>query len=133
MTLRRLLAVAVAIVCLAATALALGLASAPQAEAQSEHSITFRIKSSYRYKIQVAFYSQNRSAVWPGNGQAYEIDNYRVHEYALRCRPGEKICYGGWVEGDARRYWGAGFRGQHRCSNCCYTCSGDYTQVIDLE
>ncbi len=106
--------------------------TAPSADAE-EYSVTFRIKNGYPYRIQLAFYSQNRNAVWPGGGEAYVLQNSRVHEFALRCRPGERICYGGWVEGNARRYWGVGLGNKQHCSTCCYICSGNVTQVIELE
>ena len=123
--------------CLVAAALALVsavlvAAPVPSADAQ-EYNVTFRVKNDYPYRVQMAFYSQNRNAVWPGNGQAYTLQNSRVHEFPLHCRPGERICYGGWVEGNARRYWGVGLGNKQRCSGCCYTCSGNITKIIELE
>ena len=87
-------------------------------------SMTWRVKSSYKYKVQVTFYSKTRRFEWPGHGQAYDLNNYDTHEYTLACREGEKVCLGGWVTGNARRYWGVGYRAQHGCASCCYFCDG---------
>ncbi len=126
----RAMAATLAAVC--AVVAIFGLASGP-VWSEQEHDLTFRIKSSYRLKVQVAFYSQNRDHSLPGPGRAYDIDNYRKHEYTLRCRRGERICYGGWVEGDAKRYWGVGLNNRHRCETCCYVCNNNETRVIDLD
>jgi hypothetical protein len=101
--------------------------------AQAE-TITFRIKSDYQYKVQVAFYSQARNHVWPGPGEAYNLDDDDVKSYPLSCRPGESICYGAWPTGSGSKWWGVGPNNQNRCSTCCYTCGeGDVTPVISLE
>jgi len=117
----------------AAVVVALMLAFVPEpAQAQSE--MTFRIQSDYDYKIQVAFYSQDRKGhVWPGGGKAYNLDDSQVHNMKISCLGGEKICYGGWVTGNAKRYWGVGNNNSQRCEKCCFTCNGGQTPVITLE
>jgi len=104
---------------------------APPVEAQSE--MTWQIKSRYPYKVQIAFYSQDRQGhVWPGSGRAYNLDDSQVHQIKISCLGGERICYGGWVTGNSKEYWGVGNNNAHRCSNCCYTCNGAMTPVINL-
>lgn len=84
----------------AALVLVLGVDAA---EAQSD--MTFRFQSEYKYKAQVKFFSQDRKGYeWPGGGKAYNLDDSDVHAIKLRCLGGEKICYGGWVTGNAKLY-----------------------------
>ncbi|MEO1200734.1 MAG: hypothetical protein AAFX39_16170 [Pseudomonadota bacterium] len=115
---------------LAAVVMITGLATTP-APASAE-TLTFNVRSNHQYRVQLEFYSQWRDAAWPGNGQAYVIADYEVHAYTLNCQSGEQICYGAWVDGDASTYWGVGLNDQYGCSNCCYTCNGGATPVINL-
>lgn len=102
------------------------------AEAQSE--MTFRLKSDYDYKVQIQLYSQDRKGhVWPGGGKAYNLDDSQVQSIKIACLGGEKVCYGGWVTGNAKRYWGVGNNNSQRCQKCCYVCDGGQTPVITLE
>jgi hypothetical protein len=80
------------------------------------------VTSKYQYRVQIAFYSRERNHEWPGNGQAWDLNDYNQHTYTLNCRRGEKICFGAWVTGNANRYWGVGFGGKQGCSTCCYQC-----------
>jgi hypothetical protein len=95
-------------------------------------TITFKIQSNYRYIVQLEFYSQSRKVAWPGGSKAYNIKDADVHDFTLNCRPGEKICYGAWVSGNQRLYWGAGMHGRQACTKCCYVCDGQETPVITL-
>jgi hypothetical protein len=110
--------------------LSIGLASS--AQTQQNQSLTFKFKAAAKHKVQVAFFAQDRNHVWPGGGNAYNLDDSQVHEVKLSCQPGEKICYGGWVTGNAKIYWGRGAEGKQRCDNCCYACSNNTTPVINL-
>lgn len=123
----RLWSMAIAILAI----LSIGLASSAQTQQQNQ-SITFKFKAASKQKAQVAFFAQDRNHVWPGGGNAYNLDDSQVHEIKLACRPGEKICYGGWATGNARIYWGRGAEGKQRCENCCYACSNNTTSVINL-
>lgn len=99
----------------------------------SAETMTWKVKSNYKYKVQVAFYSQSRNHEWPGGGEAYNINDYDTHDYPIRCNDGEKVCIGGWVTGNARKYWGVGFSNKHSCRKCCYICGGGPIprQVLD--
>jgi hypothetical protein len=99
----------------------------------SAETMTWRVKSNYKYKVQVAFYSQDRNHEWPGGGEAYNVNDYDTHDYPIRCNDGEKICIGAWVTGNARKYWGVGFSNKHSCKACCYVCGGGPIprQVLD--
>ena len=100
---------------------------------QSDNNITFQFKSNYQYRVQVSFWSKTRNVVWPGNGKAYDLDDSEVHQIKLNCMSGEKICYGGWVTGNGRLYWGVGGDGRRGCTGCCFVCGqGDMTPILNL-
>jgi hypothetical protein len=63
----------------------------------SADSLVWRVKSNYRDGIQISFYSQSRSVEWPGNGQAWGLNDSGTHKYSLACVTGERICFGAWV------------------------------------
>lgn len=88
-------------------------------------SMTWTITSDYEYKVQLEFYSQNRSIAWPGGDKAYNLNDYETHEFTLNCRSGEKICYGAWATGDSSVYWGVGANDKHSCKSCCGICGED--------
>lgn len=96
--------------------------------------MVWRVRSDYRYTVSLAFFSQDRRGhYWPGNDQAWILNDSRVHEYHISCRTGERICYGAWPKGNPRKsYWGVGFGGQQRCSRCCQLCDGRVTGIIGL-
>jgi hypothetical protein len=107
----------------------IGAAAAAPASAED---MVWSVRSDFPYQVQVAFYSEWRNWEWPGGGQAFDIDDSETHRYNVTCNPGEKICLGAWVKGDATRYWGVGYSRQHACSACCFIC-GDGpvpTQVL---
>jgi hypothetical protein len=101
------------------------------AEAQSQ-VFTFNIRSSHPNIVELRFYSQDRNVSWPGPNRVYSLDDSQVHSVPLRCLGGEKICYGAWVQGNTNTYWGLGPSGKARCEKCCYTCTPDSSQVINL-
>lgn len=112
-------------------ALALGLALPFAAVAQAA-SIDFKVRSYSRYAVEIAFFSQNRKHSWPGPGRVWVIKDYKVANYNLSCVPGEKICYGASVKGNAKTYWGTGSTNKFTCAKCCYTCGSGDTPVINL-
>ena len=95
--------------------------------------LSWRVKSNYRYKVQIEFYSQDRKSAWPGNGRAYGLNDYETKTFTLNCRSGEKICYGAWVTGDGSKYWGVGANNRHSCRGCCATCGAGDTPPITLQ
>lgn len=96
---------------------------ARQLDSQIVGEVTFSVECKYQYKVQIEFYSQNRSVAWPGNDKAYDIDDYETHVYKLKCNSGENICYGAWTL-DGSKYWGVGMNDRFACDNCCVTCNG---------
>lgn len=101
--------------------------------AHADETFTFRVKSTYDYKVQIAFFSQARNHVWPGPGRAYSLDDSQTQSFPLACESGEKICYGAWVTGDGSQLWGVGPKNDQSCKNCCFVCGdGDVSPVLTL-
>jgi hypothetical protein len=99
----------------------------------SGDNLVWRIKSNYRHRVQIVFYSQSQSIEWPGNGQAWDLNDSGTHQYSLKCATGEIICFGAWVLGDRSIYWGIGAYHEHGCDRCCYVCGAGETarQILD--
>jgi hypothetical protein len=112
------------------TALLFSLSSTARAE-----TMEWTVTNGYGYQLQLSFFSQYRSAEWPGQGDAYELNDSAPRTYSLSCRTGEKICYGAWVNGGDRngRYksWGVGATNEHDCTDCCAIC-GEEDPAIRL-
>ncbi len=105
---------------------------AGRAPAQADE-LTWYVQSYHPNTVELEFYSSDRNAAWPGDGQVYVLDDSEVHAYTLGCQTGELICYGAWVSGDASTYWGTGPGGSGGCDDCCYSCEGGETPVRVLE
>jgi hypothetical protein len=88
----------------------------------TDNEVTFNIACHYPYKIQLEFYSQNRSVAWPGNDRVYSISDDDIHAYTLKCKSGENICYGAWPKSSV--YWGVGLNNRYTCEHCCAICDG---------
>jgi hypothetical protein len=108
----------------------LSMARPPTASADS---LVWKVRSNYRHGIQIAFYSQSRLLEWPGNGQAWGLNDSGTHKYTLTCVAGETICFGAWVTGHSSIYWGIGAHHEHSCDRCCYVCGAGETarQILD--
>ncbi|MEL6372541.1 MAG: hypothetical protein AAFR04_01065 [Pseudomonadota bacterium] len=119
-----------AVACLIAASAIATLVAAPKAAEAG--TITFYIKSSYPYSVDLAFYSQSRSHEWPGSGRVWILRDSKMRAYKLACRRGERICYGAWVRGRIERYWGVGHGNNQRCAKCCWVCNNNASQYITL-
>jgi len=95
-------------------------------------NLTFQVRSYHKNQVDIAFYSQDRNAAWPGGSKVWVIDDYDVHTYPLNCVYGEKVCYGAWVRGSSSTYWGSGRDGEYGCHSCCFVCNGGTTPVLNL-
>jgi hypothetical protein len=102
------------------------------ASVASAADVTFQMQNSHPNAVEVELYSQDRDHVWPGNNEIYLLDDGETKTMALSCNEGEKICYGAWIKGDRETYWGVGPGNAQTCSDCCYTCTGGNTEVIEL-
>lgn len=102
-------------------------------QAASAGSIQWKIRAFDKYAVDVAFYSKSRKVEWPGGGKVWTIKDFKVHEFKLNCVDGEQICYGAWVRGNDKRYWGVGHYGKAGCKGCCFTCGTNVsTPVLNL-
>ncbi|MBI4870956.1 MAG: hypothetical protein HY814_05260 [Candidatus Riflebacteria bacterium] len=101
-------------------------------ESQRTDCITFRVQSKAYYQVDLEFYSQDRNAAWPGGGKVFVLKDSAIHEFPLKCRPGEKICYGAWVRNATNQYWGVGYNDRQSCTQCCFTANGQVTPVLVL-
>lgn len=109
-----------------------GAALAPMA-ATAADSQTWKIRSFSSKPVELKFFSQNRRNVWPGATKVYVIRDYTVKSFPLACINGEKICYGAWLKGNTKSYWGVGSDGKQKCTSCCYTCNGKTeTAIVNL-
>jgi len=116
--------------CMAAS---IALACMLSASVASAADVTFQMKNSHPNAVEVELYSQDRADyVWPGNNEVYLLDDGETKTMALSCNEGEKICYGAWIKGDRETYWGVGPGNVQACDDCCYTCTGGNTEVIEL-
>lgn len=89
-------------------------------------TMEWTITNNHPNSVLLEFYSQNYSRAWPGGNEAYVLNDSLPHTYLLNCYPGEKICYGAWVNGSGgKTYWGVGRNGRQGCTGCCYICNGD--------
>jgi len=104
----------VAALVLAALMMTLGAAQA--------QNMTWKFRSDHPNVVDVELYSQDRDYVWPGNNQVFSLDDSNVRDMPIRCRDGEKICYGAWVRGQDGTYWGTGPQNKQRCTDCCSVC-----------
>lgn len=87
-------------------------------------SMAFRVRSEYKYKAQIAFYSQTRKGHYWG---AYDLNDYDTHTISINCQAGEQICYGAWDRGASSPYWGVGPNDTHSCTRCCWSCGDSAT------
>jgi hypothetical protein len=96
-------------------------------------TITWHVQNNHSDRVLLEFYSQNRKYAWPSNGKAYALYDRRIYRISLDCYPGEHICYGAWVRGDTKKYWGVGPKNRYRCNDCCYFCDGSVVPLRLLE
>lgn len=108
------------------------LAAASWSRGAAAETFTFRLQNSYPGDLQVEFCSEDRNHSWPGGGQAYLLKPGNPVSFPLKCRKGETICYGAWVDGDATTYWGSGADCAEECDDCCYVCDGSESEVQEL-
>jgi hypothetical protein len=80
----------------------------------------------------VAIELHGKDQTWPGGDQVYLLDPGDIKEVTISCTPGERICYGAWINGDDRIAFGVGPDNDRTCHNCCSICVGHTMETIDL-
>lgn len=106
-----------------------GLLILAQPTSAIAETLTWKIRSEYKYSVSLEFYARDRSHVWPGGGKVYVLRDADTHTYTLSCDSGEWICFGAWSRGNPSRYWGVGKGGHYGCEGCCYQCNGGTTDL----
>jgi len=93
----------------------------------------FRFRNTSGSPLQVQLYADSRDNIWPSANETwvYPADG-RIYVNGISCHRGEMICFGAWIEGRSDFYWGTGRGKQNRCDSCCYRCSGQQTEIINL-
>jgi hypothetical protein len=94
-------------------------------------TMTWQIRAFDRYAVDVKMFSKSRKNVWPSSTTVWTLKDYKVHSLKISCVAGEKICYGAFVRGNNKRYWGVGAAGTAACKNCCYTCNEGYVTPVN--
>jgi hypothetical protein len=107
------------------------LAAIPGAAALAQN-MSFVINNGHEHRVQVELYSQDRDHVWPGNNQAFILDDDETKQIPISCRRGETVCYGAWVDGDPDTYWGVGPNDIDTCTDCCFVCKVGETEEVWL-
>ena len=81
-------------------------ANSEQLNYEERSTAIFKVRNSYPYSVGIRFFSQSRNNRWPGGKKAYRLDDSSFQNATLTCQEGEQICYGAWVNGDSKSYWG---------------------------
>jgi hypothetical protein len=102
------------------------------AVAKKNNTLRWNIQNRSGRRVELQLYSQNRNWVWPSANRVYVLPNSKKSTINISCRKNEKICYGAWVAGNTRSYWGVGYDGRRDCRGCCYICGRGQTPVIKL-
>jgi hypothetical protein len=93
-------------------------------------TLGWHFKNETSSKIEVTFYSPDRSMKWPAGDQVFYVEPGTTQDMKLNCSAGQNICYGAWSSADFNRYWGVGRGGRQGCTNCCYICNGGETNIL---
>jgi hypothetical protein len=100
--------------------------------AKKNNSLRWNIQNRSGRRIELQLYSQNRPWVWPSSNRVYLFPDSKKYSINISCRKNEKICYGAWLSGNTRTYWGVGYKGRQGCRGCCYICGRGQTGLIQL-
>jgi hypothetical protein len=92
----------------------------------------FYVKNGSGSAVAVEVFSQDRDQVWPGGDQVWLFEPGQKKTVPISCSGGEHICYGAWVNGNDRIWWGVGPDGDRDCKGCCLICLSHGMQEIPL-
>ncbi len=108
-----------------ATLLALLVAAPAQAD-----EMAFFMKNQMPLGVVLELSSTDRDKVWPGNDKVFFLEKGEKKSVPVECEPGENICYGAWLNGDAGTFWGVGPDRDQHCEDCCTICVVKTTKTI---
>ncbi|MDN5926738.1 MAG: hypothetical protein L0I29_06665 [Hyphomicrobiales bacterium] len=88
------------------------------------------LQNEHSRSVAIELHAADRT--WPGGDQVYLLDPGEIKAVKISCTPGERICYGAWINGDDRVAFGVGPDNDRTCRNCCSICVGHTMETIDL-
>ena len=91
------------------------------------------IKNQYSRGVALEFFGQETGTRWPGNDKVYFLDRGERKSIPISCQEGERICYGAWVNGNDKVFWGVGPDNNRSCETCCTVCVEKSTEAIVIE
>ena len=98
-----------------------------QSSTSTRWEITDRCNDRRRFEYRFFGYDNGgvRRGTWPSRDRFYYTPGYnRTVTAHLGCTGGiTKVCIGGRVDGNDRRYWGVDIDGSEGCTDCCERCS----------
>lgn len=99
--------------------LLLAMLSPPAALADS---MSWFIKNDFSHGVAIELFGQDTGTRWPGDDKVYFLDQGERKTVPIACKAGENICYGAWVNGNDRVFWGVGPDNDRACETCCVVC-----------
>ncbi len=95
--------------------------------------MTFFMKNDHPRAVVVELFGQDTGKQWPGNDKVYLLEKGGRKSVTVDCSEGERICYGAWVNGDDRTFWGVGPDNDRACETCCSICVGKTTEPVAIQ
>jgi len=90
--------------------------------------MTWQIANQYGSNINLRFFDETMSLVWPDANDVYFITPGQTLDYPLACTPGDQVCYG--ADNDAQTVaWGVGIYDNMACPSCCASCDGQVHSI----
>lgn len=108
------------------------LAAAMVATPASAADMAFYLRNQSAGAVAVELHSAARAYSWPGDDKVYRLDKAERKSVPISCEAGERICYGAWVVGDDRTFWGIGPDRDQQCEDCCWICVEKATETVDI-
>jgi len=90
------------------------------------------VRNGNQSAVAVQAFSQDNDQTWPGGDEVWLFEPGQKKTVPLSCTPGERICYGAWVNGNDAISWGVGPDGDKDCKSCCLICLTSGIETIDL-
>ena len=94
--------------------------------------MAFFVKNLRAQGVAVELFSRDSDKVWPGGNKVFFIRPKAQKSVPISCTPGERICWGAWVDGNDQISAGVGPDNDQPCDNCCFICTEHSTETIDL-
>lgn len=91
------------------------------------------LKNGAPHDVAVELSSASRGHRWPGDDQVYLLEKDAKKSLRLTCEAGERICWGGWRNGDDGVTYGIGPDGDRQCRDCCFICVEKTTATVAVE